>query len=70
MQKATKILLIGAALGGVGVWIYLKNKKRKPYKDPERIVGTDVTYLYPAPIYPMPYPYFGKVMYPQPHKPK
>lgn len=64
MQRGTKILLIGAALGGVVVWIYLQNKKRKPYRDPEKIVGTDITYLYPA-VYPVPYPYFGKVMYPQ-----
>ena len=70
MQQRTKILLIGAALGGVAVWVYLKNKRRKQYRDTERIVGTDITYLYPAPIYPMPYPYFGNVMYPPKHTPK
>lgn len=64
MQRGTKILMFGVALGGLAVWVYLNNKRKKPYRDPEKIVGTDVTYLYPA-IYPVPYPYFGKVMYPQ-----
>lgn len=64
MQRGTKILLVGVALGGLAVWVYLTNKRKKTYRDPEKIVGTDITYLYPA-IYPVPYPYFGKAMYPQ-----
>jgi len=67
MRQATKILLIGAALGGVVVWVYLKNKREKSYRDPEKITGREISYDYKK-SKPKAYYIFGNMMYEVPQR--